>query len=61
MNWNLKDLDRMKKFLTIALIFALSSCASYGKILEQKAKHQANTGNRINEAQKNTNSLFDEL
>ena len=50
----------MNKFLILALTLFLFSCSS--KIeQEKKAKHQAETGARINDAQKNTDSLFKEM
>ena len=50
----------MKTLILLCLSFCLFACTNQ-KIIEAKAKHQAATGDRINNAQKNTNGLFDEL
>ncbi len=38
----------------------ISSCANQ-EAIRAKAKHQAETGSRINNAQQNTDGLFDEM
>ena len=50
----------MKKLILLIIPICLFACIDQ-KAIEAKAKHQANTGNRINNAQQNTESLFDEL
>jgi hypothetical protein len=50
----------MNKFLILALTLFLFSCASKTE-MEQKARHQSETGARINDAQKDTDSLFQEM
>jgi hypothetical protein len=50
----------MKNFISLILFIFLASCANQ-KALEAKAKHQAESGNRLNQSQQNTESLFDEL
>ncbi|MFT5703121.1 MAG: putative lipoprotein YajG [Rickettsiales bacterium] len=50
----------MKKIIILVSIFLLSSCINQ-KEIEAKARYQAETGSRINEASKNTESLFDEM
>ncbi len=50
----------MKKFSILILSLILSSC--YQKsIAEEKARHQAQSGERLNESQKNTDPLFKEI
>ena len=48
-----------KLILLISLIFIVS-CVDQ-KAIDAKAKHQAETGSRINDASKNTGGLFDEI
>jgi len=50
----------MKKLILLFLSLCAFACVDQ-KALEAKAKHQAETGSRINDAQKNTDGLFDEL
>jgi len=52
----------MKKLIILLfLITTTTACSSNEKALEAKAKHQAETGNRLNESQKNTDGLFKNL
>ena len=51
-------------FLSLLLLSLLSfttSCSSYGENFEKQTNYQSQTGERINQSQKNTNPLFDEL
>ena len=50
----------MKKLILFFLSLCLFACVDQ-KAIGAKAKHQAETGSRINDAQKNTDRLFDEL
>lgn len=49
----------MKHLIILSLIF-LASCSNQ-KALEAKARHQAESGDRLNKSQQNTDKLFDEL
>lgn len=51
----------MKKLIILSFLIALASCISNEKVLEAKAKHQSESGNRLNESQKNTDGLFKDL
>lgn len=48
-----------KKYILILTLFLLA-CSSKAE-QEAKARHQAETGARLNESQKNTESLFKEM
>lgn len=50
----------MKKIILLISCLIIVSCANE-EALEAKAKHQAETGNRLNQSQKNTQNLFDEM
>ena len=50
----------MKKLILLLFFIPLFSCINQ-KAIDAKAKHQAETGSRINNAQQNTDSLFDEM
>ncbi|MFT6106029.1 MAG: hypothetical protein ACJA0S_000980 [Rickettsiales bacterium] len=50
----------MKKIILIIALFSIFSCTSRQEIAA-KAQYQAETGSRINEASRNTESLFDEM
>ena len=50
----------MKKLLILISLIALASCVNKSK-LEAEARHRSATSDRLNEAQKNTESLFDEM
>lgn len=50
----------MKKIILLISFVMIASCSNQ-KALEAKAKHQAETGNRLNQSQKNTDKLFDEM
>jgi hypothetical protein len=50
----------MKKFIFLLSLISIFSCVDQNAI-NVKAKHQAETGGRINNAQQNTQGLFDEL
>jgi hypothetical protein len=50
----------MKKLLLLISLISICSCVDQ-KAIDAKAKHQAETGSRINNASENTNSLFDEM
>ena len=50
-----------KIIFLILLSLAFSSCSANKEIAKQKAQHQAETGDRINKSQKNTESLFKEI
>ncbi|MCE3255422.1 MAG: hypothetical protein K0R25_916 [Rickettsiaceae bacterium] len=50
----------MKKLILLVTLASLFSCFNQ-KEIEARAKHQAETGNRVNEAHKNTGGLFEEL
>jgi hypothetical protein len=50
----------MKKLLLIISLFSLFACTNQ-KAIDAKAKHQAETGARINDASHDTNGLFDEM
>jgi hypothetical protein len=49
------------KIYILALILLLCSCAESKEIREERARHQEQTGERINQSQKNTDSLFKEI
>ena len=55
----------MRKSILLFLSLFLFSCSNQkaidAKLNDLKAKRQAETGSRINDAQKNTDALFDEL
>ncbi|MFT6332446.1 MAG: hypothetical protein ACJAW3_000783 [Lentimonas sp.] len=54
----------MKKILILILLTSFASCVDKDAIEakeRQKAKHQAETSTRLNESQKNTEGLFDEM
>jgi hypothetical protein len=54
----------MKKIILLISLFSIFSCANRQEIEAKaaaKARYQAETGQRINEASKNTESLFDEI
>ena len=51
----------MKKLIILSFLITTISCSSNEKALEAKAKHQSETGSRLNESQKNTDSLFKDL
>ena len=51
----------MKKNIIFILFICIVSACSNQKALDAKAKHQAESGNRINESQKNTDGLFKEM
>lgn len=51
----------MKKLIILSFLITLVSCSSNEKALEAKTKHQRETGNRLNESQKNTDGLFKDL
>jgi hypothetical protein len=50
----------MKNFILLISLIFLASCSGQ-KALEAKARHQAQTGDRLNQSQQNTENLFDEL
>lgn len=50
----------MKKLILLFSLMLVVSCVNQ-KDIDAKAKHQAETGGRINDATKNTESLFDEM
>ena len=55
-------MNRILAFILLLPILSIISCSSYDKeAMERRAKHQAGTGSRINDAQKNTDSLFKEI
>ena len=45
----------------LAVAITTVSCSYSKESMERRAKHQARTGERINESQRNTDSLFDEM
>ena len=54
----------MKKLIILISLISLFACGNQKEMearANQKARHQAETGDRVNEAQKNTDGLFDEL
>ena len=54
----------MKKLIPLLALLTIISCANQKAIEAKaaaKAKHQAETGSRLNESQKNTSGLFDEM
>lgn len=50
----------MKKLILLISLISIFSCTNQ-KAIDAKAKHQAETGGRINDASKNTGGLFDEM
>ncbi|MFT6077400.1 MAG: hypothetical protein ACJA02_000483 [Myxococcota bacterium] len=54
----------MKKIILLISLFSILACAN-GQEIEAKAavkaRYQAETGSRINEASKDVDSLFDEI
>ncbi len=51
----------MKKLIILSFLITTISCSSNEKASASKAKHQSETGSRLNESQKNTDSLFKDL
>ena len=51
----------MKKLIILSLLITAISCSANEKALQAKAKHQSESGNRLNESQKNTDGLFKDL
>ena len=47
----------MKKLIILSFLITTISCSSNEKALEAKAKHQSETGSRLNESQKNTQKV----
>lgn len=50
----------MKNIIFLISLIFLASCSNQ-KALEAKAKHQAETGDRLNKSQHDTDKLFDEI
>ena len=50
----------MKNILLLLSLILISSCINQ-KAIDAKHKHQAETGSRINNAQHDTDSLFNEM
>jgi hypothetical protein len=50
----------MRNIIILLSIILIASCTNQDAI-RAKAKHQAETGSRINNAQKDTDGLFDEI
>lgn len=50
----------MKNIIILLSIILISACVNQ-EAMNAKAKHQAETGSRINNAQSDTNSLFNEM
>ncbi len=50
----------MKKLILLISLLSIFSCTDQ-KAIDAKAKHQAETGSRINNAQKDTDGLFDDM
>lgn len=54
----------MKKLIILLSLIFITSCANQKVIdakAQEKARHQAETGSRINGASKDTGGLFDEM
>lgn len=50
----------MKKLIPLFLLIILTACST-PKDDSSKAKHQAETGSRLNDAQKDTDGLFKDM
>ena len=50
----------MKKLILLISLISIFSCTNQ-KAIDAKARHQAETGSRINDASKDTGGLFDEM
>lgn len=52
----------MKKLIICLLLLSfISSCSYSEEAIKRRAKHQAETSQRINESQRNVEPLFDEM
>lgn len=49
------------RIFILGLSLFLISCGESREVREEKARHQSETGERINQSHKNTESLFKEI
>ena len=50
----------MRKLILLICLISINSCTNQ-KAIDAKVKHQAETGKRINDANKDTAGIFDEM